>query len=159
MIKIGKIDKKLIFPVFAGILYFPFYFISERSAIKSHYLMNSLCSAMGMSLSIIPYLISKYNMKNFCSLKCKKDYEKKQRSQNMCFECRKMFDIMEGFIAFEGEKFCSNECKNKFINEEKGNFKNKKQNKKKIIKKENNDAPEKNEDEEEEDIYDPMDDF
>jgi hypothetical protein len=104
-------------------------------------------------------LNSKYNMKNFCSLKCKKDYEKKQRSQNMCFECRKMFDIMEGFIAFEGEKFCSNECKNKFINEEKGNFKNKKQNKKKIIKKENNDAPEKNEDEEEEDIYDPMDDF
>lgn len=69
MIKIGKIDKKLIFPVFAGILYFPFYFISERSAIKSHYLMNSLCSAMGMSLSIIPYLISKYNMKKSMSNK------------------------------------------------------------------------------------------
>ena len=95
-------------------------------------------------------LNSKYNIKNFCSLKCKKDYEKKQRSQNMCFECRKMFDLMEGFIAFEGEKFCSNECKNKFINEEKGSFKNKKQNKRKIIKIEN---------EEEEDIYDPMDDF
>ena len=69
MIKIGKIDKKLLFPVFAGILYFPFYIISERSIIKNHYNVNSLCSAMGMSLSIIPYLISKYNMKKSMSNK------------------------------------------------------------------------------------------
>ena len=104
-------------------------------------------------------LNSKYNMKNFCSLKCKKDYEKKQRSQSMCFECKKMFDLMEGFIAFEGEKFCTNECKNKFIKEEKGSFKNKKQNIQKIIKKENNDSHDKIEDKEEKDIYNPMDDF
>ena len=104
-------------------------------------------------------LNSKYNIKNFCTVKCKKDYEKKQRSQYMCFECRKMFDLMEGFIAFEGEKFCTNECKNKFIVEEKENIKNKKQNN--IIKENNNicDKNNKNEKEEEEDIYDPMDDF
>ena len=35
-------------------------------------------------------LNEKYNMKNFCGLKCNKDYEKKQRSQFMCFECKKM---------------------------------------------------------------------
>ncbi len=111
-------------------------------------------------------LNEKYNMKNFCSLKCKKDYEKKQKSQYMCFECRKMFNIIEGFIAFEGEKFCSNICKNKFIKEEKESIKNKKQNKQKNIKNGNNDKIEKtnkkdkNEDEEDEgDVYDPMDDF
>ena len=111
-------------------------------------------------------LNEKYNMKNFCSLKCKKDYEKKQKSQYMCFECRKMFNIIEGFIAFEGEKFCSNICKNKFIKEEKESIKNKKQNKQKNIKNGNNDKNEKtnkkdkNEDEEDEgDVYDPMDDF
>ena len=111
-------------------------------------------------------LNEKYNMKNFCSLKCKKDYEKKQKSQYMCFECGKMFNIIEGFIAFEGEKFCSNICKNKFIKEEKESIKNKKQNKQKNIKNGNNDKNEKtnkkdkNEDEEDEgDVYDPMDDF
>ena len=105
-------------------------------------------------------------MKNFCSLKCKKDYEKKQKSQYMCFECRKMFNIIEGFIAFEGEKFCSNICKNKFIKEEKESIKNKKQNKQKNIKNGNNDKNEKNnkndkneDEEDEEDVYDPMDDF
>ena len=111
-------------------------------------------------------LNEKYNMKNFCSLKCKKDYEKKQKSQYMCFECRKMFNIIEGFIAFEGEKYCSNICKNKFIKEEKESIQNKKQNKQKNIKNGNNDKIEKtnkkdkNEDEEDEgDVYDPMDDF
>ena len=106
-------------------------------------------------------LNSKYNMKNFCSEKCKKQYEKKQNGQYMCFECRKMFDIMEGFIAFEGNKFCTNECKNKFIQEEKESIKNKEQNKQKKIKKsiEKKEINIINNKEEEEDNYDPMDDF
>ena len=86
------------------------------------------------------HLNEKYNMKNFCSLKCNKDYEKKQRSQFMCFECKKISNIMDGFIAFEGNKFCSNLCKNKYIEEEKEILKNqKKKNKKNKSKKENND--------------------
>ena len=94
-------------------------------------------------------LNEKYNMKNFCSLKCNKDYEKKQRSQFMCFECKKISNIMNGFIAFEGNKFCSNICKNKFIEEEKEMIKNqKKKNKKNKNRKENNgDKIEKNENE------------
>ena len=31
---------------------------------------------------------------------------------------------MDGFIHFEGSKFCSNVCKNKYIEEEKENIKN-----------------------------------
>ena len=109
-------------------------------------------------------LNSKYNMKNFCSEKCKKQYEKKQRSQYMCFECRKIFDLMEGMIAFEGKKFCSTDCKNKYIQEENDIIKNKKQKKQKNvnIEKNNNDKIEQkneNEEKDEEDNYDPMDDF
>ena len=93
------------------------------------------------------HLNEKYNMKNFCSLKCNKDYEKKQRSQFMCFQCKKISNIMDGFIAFEGNKFCSNLCKNKYIEEEKEILKNqKKKNKKNKNKKENNeDKTEQNE--------------
>ena len=109
-------------------------------------------------------LNSKYNMKNFCSEKCKKQYEKKQRSQYMCFECRKIFDLMEGMIAYEGKKFCSTDCKNKYIQEENDIIKNKKQNREKKINidKNNNEKIEKkieNEEKDEEDNYDPMDDF
>ena len=125
-------------------------------------------------------LNEKYNMKNFCSLKCNKDYEKKQRNQFMCFECKKACNIMDGFIAFEGNKFCSNNCKNKFIEEEKEIVKNqKKKNKKNKNKKEkeqeqkkeennneiNNEyGEEQNNKEDENDLkeeeeYDPMDDF
>ena len=120
-------------------------------------------------------LNEKYNMKNFCSLKCNKDYEKKQRNQFMCFECKRMFNIMEGFIAFEGNKFCGNACKIKYIEEEKKNSNNQnKKNKKNKNKKEkdkneiNNKIEEEQISEEnekdkniekEEEEYDPMDDF
>ena len=114
-------------------------------------------------------LNEKYNMKNFCSLKCNKDYEKKQRSQFMCFQCKKISNIMDGFIAFEGNKFCSNICKNRYIEEEKELLKNqKKKNKKNKNKKENNEDKEENNIEEndmdekdikEGDEYDPFDDF
>ena len=119
-------------------------------------------------------LNSKYNTKNFCSLKCIKDYEKKQRSQYMCFQCRKMCNLMQGFIAFEGEKFCSAACKNKYIQEEKESLKRKKEDKKNKKENEdknnininngNNDNNKKDElnnenNEEEENSYDPMEDF
>ena len=111
-------------------------------------------------------LNSKYNKKNFCSDKCLKEYEKKKRNQYMCFQCRKMFDLMEGMIAYEGKKFCTTECKSDFIKEETNiikNKKNKKENEPKIIKKENNKLEEKDKnyenDEDEEDSYDPMNDF
>ena len=130
-------------------------------------------------------LNEKYNMKNFCSLKCNKEYEKKQRGQFMCFECKKMCNLMEGFIAFEGNKFCSNICKNKFIEEEKKSINNlKKKNKKnknkkdkekenfeekeiEVKEKNNEDAEEKDKKEneieqnreKEEEEYDPMEDF
>ena len=128
------------------------------------------------------HLNEKYNTKNFCSLKCNKDYEKKQRSQFMCFECKKMCNLMNGFIAFEGNKFCSNNCKNKFIEEEKKNFNNQKKKNKKNKNKKDKDRENENESnmeinnedkqeidnkekeldkniEKDEDEYDPMDDF
>ena len=128
-------------------------------------------------------LNEKYNMKNFCSLKCNKDYEKKQRSQFMCFECKKVCNLMNGFIAFEGNKFCCNICKNNYIEEEKKSLnnpkkKNKKNKNKKDKEKEKNDEAEneinkedetdknikeneidKNIEKEGEEEYDPMDDF
>ena len=109
-------------------------------------------------------LNTKYNMKNFCCEKCKKEYEGKKRNQYICFQCGNMFDLVGGFIAFEGEKFCTGTCKNNYIQEAKENLKNykkeekknKKENKDKIHKKE---KVNENEDDEEMDSYDPMDDF
>lgn len=107
-------------------------------------------------------LNTKYNMKNFCCAKCIKEYERKQRSQYICFQCGKMFDLVGGFIAFEGEKFCTGTCKNNYIQEAKENLKNyKKEDKKKKENKEKVQKKEKiNENEDDEvDNYDPMDDF
>ena len=67
-----------------------------------------------------------------------KENEKKQRNQFMCFECKKICNIIDGFIAFEGNKFCSNICKNNYIEEEKESLKTqKKKNKKNKNKKDN----------------------
>jgi len=107
-------------------------------------------------------LNTKYNMKNFCCAKCIKEYERKQRSQYICFQCGKMFDLVGGFIAYEGEKFCTGTCKNNYIQEAKENLKNyKKEDKKKKENKEKVQKKEKiNENEDDEvDNYDPMDDF
>ena len=54
MIKIGKVDKKLLIPIFNGILFLPFTLIVRHSEVKRHTLMLSLCSSIGMSFSIIP---------------------------------------------------------------------------------------------------------
>ena len=113
--------------------------------------------------------------KNFCTLKCIKDYEKKIRTKYVCFQCNKTFDLYQGFVAHEGEKFCSSKCKYKYIEIEtmlmkKGKNKNGKKGKNTLEEKSkenkneniniNNDADEKNEEKYYEgDDYDPMDDF
>ena len=113
--------------------------------------------------------------KNFCSLKCIKDYEKKIRTKYVCFQCNKTFDLYQGFVAHEGEKFCSSKCKYKYIEIEtmlmkKGKNKNGKKGKNTLEEKSkenkneniniNNDVDEKNEEKYYEgDDYDPMDDF
>ena len=114
--------------------------------------------------------------KNFCSLKCVKDYEKKIRTKYVCFQCNKTFDLYLGFVAHEGEKFCSSNCKNKYIEIETmlmknngGKNKNRKKGKNTLEEKskenkneinKNNDVGEKNEEKYYEgDDYDPMDDF
>ena len=113
--------------------------------------------------------------KNFCTLKCIKDYEKKIRTKYVCFQCNKTFDLYQGFVAHEGEKFCSSKCKYKYIEIEtmlmkKGKKKKKKKGKNTLEEKSkekkneniniNNDAGEKNEEKYYEgDDYDPMDDF
>ena len=113
--------------------------------------------------------------KNFCTLKCIKDYEKKIRTKYVCFQCNKTFDLYQGFVAHEGEKFCSSKCKYKYIEIEtmlmkKGKNKNGKKGKNTLEEKSkenkneniniNNDAGEKNEEKYYEgDDYDPMDDF
>ena len=111
--------------------------------------------------------------KNFCTLKCIKDYEKKIRTKYVCFQCNKTFDLYQGFVAHEGEKFCSSKCKYKYIEIEtmlmkKGKNKNGKKGKNTLEEKIkenkneniNNDASEKNEEKYYEgDDYDPMDDF
>ena len=85
----------------------------------------------------------------------------------MCFQCKKMFDLRVVLIAYEGKKFCTTECKNKYIQEENDiikNKKNKKENEPKTLPKENKlktEDKEKNPDNEddEDDSYDPMNDF
>ena len=56
-----------------------------------------------------------FKNKNFCNLKCIKEYEKKKKTQIICFQCNKFFDLYQGFVSHEGEKFCSSDCKNKYI--------------------------------------------
>ena len=115
--------------------------------------------------------------KNFCGLKCIKDYEKKIRTKYVCFQCNNTYDLYQGFVAHEGEKFCSSICKNKYIEIETmlmknngGKNKNRKKEKNTLEEKNkenknenvnvNNDHDEKNEDKYYEgDDYDPMDDF
>ena len=79
--------------------------------------------------------------------------KKKKKTKIVCFQCNKIFDIYQGFVAHEGDKFCSTDCKNKYIEIEKSLVKNNKQKNKK--------SSNKNIDEDyyEGDDYDPMDDF
>ena len=107
--------------------------------------------------------------KNFCNSKCIKEYEKKKKTKIVCFQCNKIFDIYQGFVAHDGDKFCSTDCKNKYIEIEKSIKKNNKQkNKNKNTEQDkgnkneiqnNNNNKNIDEDYYEGDDYDPMDDF
>ena len=105
-----------------------------------------------------------FENKNFCNLKCIKEYEKKKKTIFVCFHCNKVFDLFQGFVAHDGEKFCSTKCKDNFIEIENSILKNNNNEKKKEKnKKKKNEIPKKiiNNDIDyyEGDDYDPMDDF
>ena len=107
-----------------------------------------------------------FTNKNFCSPKCIKDYEKKKKAKYVCFQCNEIFDLYKGFVAYEGEKYCSTKCRDKYIEIEneiiKNNKNNHKKKKEKLKKIEKIEKKVKNEEEEEYnegDNYDPMDDF
>ena len=132
---------------------------------------NSIIKEYQNKSDIVLFLKNKI----FCSLKCIKDYEKKIRTKYVCFQCNETFDLYQGFVAHEGEKFCSSKCKNKYIEIEtmlmkKSKNKNGKKGKNNLEEKSkenkneniniNNDVGEKNEEKYYEgDDYDPMDDF
>ena len=98
-----------------------------------------------------------YKQKTFCSEKCFKEYDIKKKSNIICFGCGKVFDIKNGFILHDGQKFCSSKCKSSFIKGNGKNIINQKSNKN------NNNFKEKNKNDNESDYegdnYDPMDDF
>ena len=110
-----------------------------------------------------------FKEKHFCNLKCVTDYEKKKKTKYVCFQCNKTFDLYRGFVVYEGEKYCSTNCKNKYIEIEtiliKRSKKHKKE-KKSMVEKNKENKNEKtnnnvNNDEDyyEGDDYDPMNDF
>lgn len=53
--------------------------------------------------------------KCFCSEKCVKVFENKQQNMLICFQCEKRFDMTNGFVIYEGQKFCSRKCKQEYI--------------------------------------------
>ena len=63
MIKIKKIDKKILLPITAGFLYLPFIKIAEYIEIANHSIVFSLATSISMTFAIIPLLISRYNMR------------------------------------------------------------------------------------------------
>lgn len=71
----------------------------------------------------------KGNIRNFCSLECKRNYEKTRHITRTCLTCGKIFDVYQSAIDStnaEG-KYCSKECYNKSMVKEdsssyKGNF-------------------------------------
>ena len=69
MIKIGKIEKLLLLPVSGGLFFIPFTLILKYTEVKNHSIILSLCSSLGMMLSLIPLLISRINMKRAMSNK------------------------------------------------------------------------------------------
>ena len=69
MIKIGKIDKLLLLPISGGLIFIPFTLVLKYTEVKNHSIILSLCSSLGMMLSLIPLLISRINMKRAMSNK------------------------------------------------------------------------------------------
>lgn len=89
--------------------------------------------------------------KVFCSEKCLKEFELKNHSNIICFECNKIFDMTKGFVVCDGEKFCSVKCKKEY-EDKKSKIEEKQIEQPKEEQKEE-------ESEEENDSYDPMEDF
>ena len=79
MIKIGKIDKLLLLPISGGLIFIPFTLVLKYTEVKNHSIILSLCSSLGMMLSIIPLLISRINMKRAMS---NKNISHKKKSEN-----------------------------------------------------------------------------
>jgi hypothetical protein len=82
MIKIGKIDKLLLLPISGGLIFIPFTIIIKYTEVKNHSIILSLCSSLGMMLSLIPLLISRINMKRAMSNKKITHKIKKNRNKN-----------------------------------------------------------------------------
>ena len=78
MIKIGKIDKLLLLPVSGGLIFIPSTLILKYTEVQNHSIILSLCSSLGMMLSLIPLLISRINMKRAMSNKKIKHQIKKE---------------------------------------------------------------------------------
>jgi YHS domain-containing protein len=97
-----------------------------------------------------------FGEKFFCSQKCLDNFEKKQKGKFVCFECNTLLDKEQGYIEYEGEKFCCQNCKNKFkeiIENNAHKIKDKAlKNNIKIDKKEDKESLDNDE-------YDPMEDF
>jgi hypothetical protein len=101
--------------------------------------------------------------KCFCSEKCVKIFENRKQNIIICYQCEKTFNMINGFVLYEGEKYCSRKCKQEYIDslvqlEEDENKKENDINKEKI-----NDNKDNEEDDDisdyEGDHYDPMNDF
>lgn len=104
--------------------------------------------------------ISFYNKtKYFCGEKCVKEFEREKFTKIICFQCTKFFNVNDGFVMKDGQKFCSVKCKTQFIEEENRIGKAGKN----FDKKETKNVDEINKgnscDEDEAEIYDPMDEF
>ena len=89
-------------------------------------------------------------------MKCFKEFEVKKKSTIICFQCEKQFDIKNGFILYDRQKFCSTKCKEEYIKDN-INSNGKNSNNESIKSKEIDN--EKDDDISENDDYDPMNDF
>ena len=81
-----------------------------------------------------------------------KDFEIKKKNMIIFFQCEKQFDIKNGFILYDKQKFCSSKCKEEYIKE------NSNKSEKNIFNKSKEIENEKEEDSEIDD-YDPMNDY
>ena len=63
-ISLGKLDKNIFYPIVAGILKFNFKLILPHTRLKDHPFILSVCSSLGMSLSLFLLLIYKWRSRS-----------------------------------------------------------------------------------------------
>ena len=63
-ISFGKLDKNIFYPLAAGILKFNFKLILPHTRLKDHPFILSVCSSLGMSLSLFLLLIYKWRSRS-----------------------------------------------------------------------------------------------